>query len=543
MKKYKEIFKNKYVVMGIVAILIIVLVQTSYAFFVVNFRGEKEITIGTKGFKFTYVESNALTIDEEAIQSDANGKISNKYFDFEVKYQDQNNRTVDYYIYLEIDEGSTLGKEKVKVYLTNQSNTQIVAPEKISNLLDYSEVTNSKELYRTSITSNGSETVQKYRLRLWIEESYETSGVGSIITNGNSQTIGGEDTTFKFKVGVSTIENEAPEEVTTDAGCFTYTTDASEATITGYKCFEGNTYSMPVVTDLVIPDTLGGKPVTVIADSSTYGKMFKGITSVKFPKMITTIGAYAFREENLGGLISLSFEGLENLTIIGNGSFMNNQITGTLILPPNLTTIGGHSFSTNNITNVEIPSTVTSIGSYAFNKNDLTGTLTIPKNVTLLSIGAFQNNKLTGVIFEEGSQLTTIGSHIFYSNELEGTLIIPKSVLTIGESLFGNSCNVTSIIFEEGSQLTTIGQFAFSECDLTGSITIPSNVTTIGWGALGSSYSKGNKNLTNVINTTGRSFNWSDIFDDDDSWGGNVFVVGTLTLYFPTYRTVTITAN
>ncbi len=65
-------------------------------------------------------------------------------------------------------------------------------------------------------------------------------------------------------------------------GDYTYTVTDSKATITGYTGTDNN---------LVIPDTLGGYPVTEIGSNALREK---GLIGVTLPNTLVTIGDYAF---------------------------------------------------------------------------------------------------------------------------------------------------------------------------------------------------------------------------------------------------------
>ena len=64
---------------------------------------------------------------------------------------------------------------------------------------------------------------------------------------------------------------------------FTYEITDGKATVTGYNGSGG---------DVVIPDTLGGSPVTAIGDYAFYGN--GGLVSVTIPDTVTSIGYMAF---------------------------------------------------------------------------------------------------------------------------------------------------------------------------------------------------------------------------------------------------------
>ncbi len=86
------------------------------------------------------------------------------------------------------------------------------------------------------------------------------------------------------------------------------------------------------VTDIIIPDTLYGKPVTGIADKQLFfsGVFYnKGITSVQLPNTLTYIGSEAFRSNQL---TSVSIP--NSVTAIGEKAFASNQLTNIALPDP-----------------------------------------------------------------------------------------------------------------------------------------------------------------------------------------------------------------
>ena len=175
--------------------------------------------------------------------------------------------------------------------------------------------------------------------------------------------------------------------------------------------------------DVVIPTTIKGLPVTTIVNRAFYNKQ---LTSVTIPDSVTTIG---------------------------DGAFRGNQLTSVTI-GNSVTTIGASAFRSNQLTSVTIPNSVTTIGNHAFRDNQLTS-VTIPNSVTTIGSSAFENNKLTSVTI--GNSVTTIGDWAFYSNQLT-SVVIPNSVTTIGSFAF-KSNQLTSVTI--GSGIQYIGESAF----------------------------------------------------------------------------------
>lgn len=207
-----------------------------------------------------------------------------------------------------------------------------------------------------------------------------------------------------------------------EASGFVYTVAGGEATITDYKGSD---------TAVVIPDTLGGCPVTEI-EAFAFDECT--MTSVVIPGSVRRIGGGAFylcenletvtfsegleiiEETAFGDCISLKkaelpstvnalspemFSGCDSLTsltikkgcknYVASGNCIIETKTGTLIqgcassvIPTSIKVkkIAAYAFAgVRNLKTIKIPSTVTEIGAYAFDSTALTE-LYIPKSVT-----------------------------------------------------------------------------------------------------------------------------------------------------------------
>ncbi|MGN0443891.1 MAG: leucine-rich repeat domain-containing protein, partial [Acutalibacteraceae bacterium] len=192
-------------------------------------------------------------------------------------------------------------------------------------------------------------------------------------------------------------------------GYYTYTVSNGEATIT--DCDES------ISGDIVIPNTLGGYPVTSIGDGAfDYCTSLAGIT---IPNSVTSIGDSAF-------------------------------------------------CACWSLTEITIPDSVTSIGEDAFQGCRSLTEITIPDSVTSIGECAFQGcDSLTSITVDSANK--------YYSNDGYGVLF-NKDKTTLIQHPMGNSRSLYSIPYS----VTSIGEYAFWFCGSLTEITIPDSVTSIG---------------------------------------------------------------
>ncbi|MGL9966511.1 hypothetical protein IGK25_002669 [Enterococcus sp. DIV1614a] len=231
------------------------------------------------------------------------------------------------------------------------------------------------------------------------------------------------DTNAESTVANKTVTKSTPEDAFTVYG----------GTITGYDATLGGT-------DVVIPDSINGTPITTIADSAFSNK---GITSVTFPNTVTRIDRLAFD---------------------------NNSNLTNVQLPSNLTTIGMGAFRECGLTNVVIPDSVTTLDSYAFYWNKLTD-VTIGSGVSYISSFAFANNPLVNVNL---GNVTRIGAQAFTGTTIN-ELVVPATVQRIERQAFENA-NINKLVLTEG--LSYIGEAAFRN-SMFQTLELPNSVTTI----------------------------------------------------------------
>ena len=190
-------------------------------------------------------------------------------------------------------------------------------------------------------------------------------------------------------------------------------------------------------TDIVIPDTYRGLPVTAICEFAFFDTIAKNIS---IPDSVTSIG-------------DLAFSGCTSLT--------------SITIPDSVTSIGNRAFwGCTSLTSITIPDSVTSIGEYAFSGcTSLTG-------VYIYNISAWCSIK-----FESYDSNPLYYAHKLYlNNQLVTDLIIPDSVTSIGSFAFEGCTSLTSITIP--GSVTSIESSAFSGCT---SLTSAVFENTTGW--------------------------------------------------------------
>ncbi|MDX2109139.1 MAG: leucine-rich repeat domain-containing protein [Verrucomicrobiota bacterium] len=259
---------------------------------------------------------------------------------------------------------------------------------------------------------------------------------------------------------------------------------------------------------LVIPDTLGGAPVTSIGDGVFYS--CSSLTSVTIPNNVTSIGDFAFYYCR-----SLTSVTIPNSVIsIGNSAFYNCTSLTSITIPNSVTSIAdGAFYDCGSLTSVTIASSVTSIGNYTFAGCTSLTSITIPTSVTSIGEWTFHNcSSLTSVTIP--NSVISVGKSAFYNCTSLTSITIPNSVTSIGASAFRNCSSLTTIIVDPDNStyssvdgvlfnkaqsvliqypsvkigttytipnsVNSIGESAFYNCTSLTSVTIPISVTSIG---------------------------------------------------------------
>lgn len=216
-------------------------------------------------------------------------------------------------------------------------------------------------------------------------------------------------------------------------------------------------------TDLVIPATYRGLPVTTIGSNAF--ESVRSFKSVSIPASVTTIGEKAFAS---CGVTSVTFATNSQLTTVDMYAFFSSSSLQSIALPDGVTTIGVAAFNgCNNITSISIPDSITTIEDRALDFNS--SAFTVYNNAKYLGNSTNPYLVLVGAI---DTSLTTCDIHtgakiilIFAFDNCTSlkSVTIPNSVTTICNAAF-YYCNSLSTVYYGG----TAEEWADISIDSTG---------------------------------------------------------------------------
>lgn len=227
--------------------------------------------------------------------------------------------------------------------------------------------------------------------------------------------------------------------------------------------------------NLLIPDTLGGCPVTEL------GRVFNGDTKLTgtltlpkylekiapstfafctgltgdliIPDSVTTIGELAFSYcDGFDGKLVLP----KSLVTIGNGAFdrCTSLKCDGLVIPEGVKKIGTSAFYMCSGFSGELvlPEGIEDIGNDAFAYVDFSGRLKLPSTLKYIRSGAFSYTGFSGeLVLPEG--LKHIGSRAFYLMNILGDVIVPSSVEYIGNKAFDYWFGEINVIYPREYEL------------------------------------------------------------------------------------------
>ena len=174
---------------GLVLILVLMIVGISYAAFKFTGLGKKDNTITTGAITMKYTEStNTISMNNALPTTDATGKVrltAGEYFDFTLSGTIKGSENINWEIAAEDVTTATrkIDGKYIKLYLTsldeNNKETEVMAPtvyntESTENTYT-GRPTNMMSLAKGTTSTSFS---TKYRLRMYVDESYNPQGDG-----------------------------------------------------------------------------------------------------------------------------------------------------------------------------------------------------------------------------------------------------------------------------------------------------------------------------------------------------------------------------
>ena len=193
-------------------------------------------------------------------------------------------------------------------------------------------------------------------------------------------------------------------------------------------------------TDITIPDTIYGKPVTALRSDMFYDK--ENIHSVSIPDSVIQIETNTFSGcSNLQkvvlpkGLKTIpSFDGCKNLEEI--------------VWPDNYTSFESF-YGCSKLKSFQIPEGMTTIPSWAFSGCSSLTEINIPEGVTKIMNYAFSNcSAITKVDIPEG--ILTIDMNVFENCTSLTDIVLPESIVSMGSGVFRN-CPLLTVQVAENS--------------------------------------------------------------------------------------------
>lgn len=240
-----------------------------------------------------------------------------------------------------------------------------------------------------------------------------------------------------------------------------------------YKKLSSSTVSVvgpvEVQTERVIPETVvnNGTTYTVteigdrafdcrLVDSTPY-KDYVGkpnFVSIKIPKTIIRIGAYAFRQcgdmHTNSGLVNVIFDSESQLKLIDHDAFANCYAIREFELPREVETIGENAFYDDwciKKFTFQEGSRLKSIGGNAFHCNSSLQSLTLPSSVTNIEHHAFyQCSSLEEFVIPDGVE--SIERAVFAECLKLKTVTVPNSVKKIVQKAFLNCSSLENVVYK-----------------------------------------------------------------------------------------------
>ena len=472
--------------------LVLITIGVTVAFFNYVSIGNTENTlIIGDNLKLHYSEisgiGRGIVLSDGLPVSDNNmEKTNDKYFEFSI-------------------EGHAKGTDLSYIVTARKSNDS-------DDIDNYTE----KVIYKDTIKDSEDDYNKNFRLRMWIDENTNFSGVKNSVTGEFEYPY--QNKTFKITINVYSGINDSDYDNIYEPGL--YNSDGKmlanwDALVNKYgvdfeKDYAQEDYDIEDMTPLNPllysyathnnEELRNGKllvlgnNITRLGDFSLIGL---DVDKIVIPNSVESIGNYALTASKFK---NVEFVQNSKLKTIGIGAFGATTIK-VLEIPNSVITIGENAF-------YDIPVVIYS-GLSEDTNND---------NWGASAIASYQEND---VLYDSSEKNIVFG---YIGNE--SSIVIPNTVEQIWSDAFSDNSTLINVIFEEESQLKNIGKNAFKNTRIE-SISIPTTVNEIGTGA-----------FTNIkyLYYTGSATD-----TNNDNWGAQYrnLYVGDEYLYYDSDKTIT----
>ena len=371
--------KQLIVSIGLVLVLVLMIVGISYAAFKFVGLGQRENTITTGAITMEYTEStNTISMSGALPTTDATGKVrltEGEYFDFTIKSNIQGNANINWEIAAEDITPSSAKKmagKNIKLYLTKLDSagaeTQVMAPKVFTVKTSENTKTGrpSGMMSLATGTMSTSETT-KYRLRMYVDESYNPQGDGgglsfSIKINAYGK-VKEAPTGSKMKAYVTQADLNKENFTLPQAD---FHTDAYRSKITSITTKKDNIVPATAVESWDISEAQEDSVMAYVEDDGSGNSTYK-----------LTIGGK-------GGIIANEsmigyFSGFNNMASIDLSALDTSQVTDMMSMfsgCSSLTSLDVSNFNTSNVTNMKTMfsacSSLTSLDLSSFDTSEVT---------------------------------------------------------------------------------------------------------------------------------------------------------------------------
>jgi len=165
MKNNKKVKNdNKKLIAGIIIVALVLILGTSYAFFVFTLKAEKELSVVTGTFKIDYKDQNRIELENAYPMKDEKGMSLTPY---EFSVENTGDLKALYDISLETTESSNLDYRWLK-YSLKKNDGEWSSPKKLTNL-------KLEEGFELDPTAKDT-----YQLKLWIDEGVGNEAQGKV---------------------------------------------------------------------------------------------------------------------------------------------------------------------------------------------------------------------------------------------------------------------------------------------------------------------------------------------------------------------------